>query len=42
MARRYADGDIPVSRRKRLEKWLWSENPATSAIAASGSSELLR
>jgi len=25
-------GDIPVIRRKCLARWLWSENPADSAI----------
>ena len=27
-----------MMRRNRLEKWLWSQNPAASAISASGRS----
>ena len=39
-SRRNAEGDRPVRRRKTLEKWLWSANPAASAISASGRSPL--
>ena len=33
-------GDMPVIRRKCLAKWLWSENPADSAISDIGRSVL--
>src|SRR5215467_6640601 len=33
-------GDMPVIRRKCLAKWLWSENPAESAISDIGRSVL--
>ena len=30
---------MPVSRLKTLEKWLWSQKPATKAISASGAAD---